>query len=184
MTAFLALFRGINVGGNHKVKMDELKAVHEALGLTDILPYIQSGNVVFKSDDKDEAQLQQLIEDSFATKFGFHSNVIIRTSAELNEIIERNPFQNQSDKESKWIVVIFLATFPDPTAQEALLKAYAGPEEIHFRGKEMHIYYPDGMGRSKLSHSFIEKKLKTSGTARNWNTVLKLQELLLTRSLS
>ncbi len=177
MTAFLSLFRGINVGGNHKVKMNDLKALHEALGLRDVVPYIQSGNVVFKSDDTDVAQLQKQIEDSFESKFGFSAEVIIRTADELSEIIEKNPFQNQSDKESKWIAVMFLAALPDITAQEALLTTYVGPEEIFFRGKEMYIYYPDGIGRSKLSHSFIEKKLKTGGTARNWNTVLKLLEM-------
>ncbi len=177
MTAFLSLFRGINVGGNRKVKMDDLKAVHEALGLRDVLPYIQSGNVIFKSDDTDSAQLQKQIEDAFETKFGFHSEVIIRTSDELSAIIDKNPFQNQPDKETKWVAVMFLATLPDITAQEALLKAYIGPEEILFSGKEMYIYYPDGIGRSKLSHSFIEKKLKTGATARNWNTILKLQEM-------
>ena len=178
MTAFLSLFRGINVGGNRKVKMADLKAVHEALGLRDVLPYIQSGNVIFKSDDTDTARLQKQIEEGFETKFGFHVEVIMRTSDELSAIIEKNPFQEQPDKESKRVAVVFLASLPDITAQEALLKAYVGPEEIFFIGKEMYIYYPDGSGRSKLSHGYIEKKLKTGGTVRNWNTTLKLQELL------
>ncbi len=178
MTAFLSLFRGINVGGNHKVKMDDLKAVHEALGLQDVLPYIQSGNVVFKSNDTDILQLQKQIQDSFESKFGFHSEVIVRTSDELSAIVAKNPFQDQPGKELKWVAVIFLATLPATTSQEALLKAYIGPEEIFFSGKEMYVYYPEGMGRSKLSHSFIEKKLKTGATARNWNTILKLQELI------
>ena len=178
MTTFLSLFRGINVGGNHKVKMADLKELHEALGLRDVLPYIQSGNVVFKSDDTDAGQIQKQIEDSFAARFGFRSEVIVRTSDELSAIIEKNPFQGQPDKESNWIAVMFLATPPDIAAQEALLQTYVGPEEIFFSGKEMYIYYTNGIGRSKLSHSFIEKKLKTGGTARNWNTILKLQELL------
>ena len=178
MTAFVSLFRGINVGGNRKVKMDDLKAVHEALGFRDVVPYIQSGNVVFKSDNADPPRLQKQIEDSFETKFGFHAEVIIRTLDELNEIIEKNPFQGQPDKELKWIAVLFLATCPDNAAQENLLKTYVGPEEIFFSGKEVYIYYTDGMGRSKLSHTFLEKKLKTAGTVRNLNTILKLQELL------
>lgn len=178
MTAFISLFRGINVGGNHKVKMVDLKDLHEALGLKDVLPYIQSGNVVFKSDATDTALLQKQIEDSFETIFGFHAGVIIRTSDELSEIIEKNPFQGQPGQESKWLAVMFLAAHPDIAAQEALLKTYDGPEEIFFIGKEVYIYYTNGIGRSKLSHSFIEKKLKTGGTARNWNTILKLQELI------
>ncbi len=177
MTTFLSLFRGINVGGNNKVKMDELKAVHAALGLTDVLTYIQSGNVVFKSDRTDTTHLQQQIAASFATTFGFHAEVTIRTCDELNTIIAQNPFQNQPDKDPKWIAVLFLATLPTSTAQETLHASYTGPEEIFCIGKEVYIYYPDGIGRSKLAHSFLEKKLQTSGTARNLNTILKLQEL-------
>lgn len=73
---------------------------------------------------------------------------------------------------------MFLAARPEDSGQDALRTAYNGPEEIFIIGQEMYIYYPDGMGRSKLSGSFIERKLKTVGTARNWNTVLHLQEML------
>jgi len=178
MTAFVSLFRGINVGGHHHISMDELKDVHEALGFKDVLLYIQTGNVVFTSDDADVARLRRHIEDGFEKKLGFHVEVLVRTSAELREIIEKNPFQGQPGKESKWVVVMFLAARPDATAQEDLLKTYIGPEELFFIGKEVYIYYPNGIGRSKLSNSFIEKKLKTVGTARNWNTILQLQKLL------
>jgi uncharacterized protein (DUF1697 family) len=178
MTAFVSLFRGINVGGNRKVRMSELKEVHESLGLKDVLPYIQSGNVVFNSDDADLARFRRQIEDGFEKKFGFHVEVFVRTSAELSDIIDKNPFQGQQSKESKFVTVMFLADRPKDTAQEDLLKTYTGPEEIFFIGKEMYIYYPDGVGRSKLSHSYIEKKLKTFGTGRNWNTVLQLQKLM------
>ena len=178
MTAFVSLFRGINVGGNRKVRMGELKEVHESLGLKDVLPYIQSGNVVFKSDDADLARLRRQIEDGFEKKFGFHAEVFVRTSVELSDIIDKNPFQGQQSKESKWVAVMFLAARPEDTVQEDLLKTYVGPEEIFIIGKEMYIYYPDGIGRSKLSHSYIEKKLKTVGTGRNWNTILQLQKLM------
>ncbi len=178
MTAFVSLFRGINVGGHRQIKMNELKELHESLGLRDVVPYIQSGNVVFTSDDADVVQLQRHIEDGVEKIFGFHAEVIVRTSAELRDIIENNPFHGQQSKESKWVVVMFLTARPDDTAQEDLLKAYVGPEELFIIGKEVYIYYPNGIGRSKLSGSFIEKKLKTVGTARNWNTILKLQELM------
>jgi uncharacterized protein (DUF1697 family) len=178
MTAFMSLFRGINVGGHRQIRMNELKDLHESLGLRDVLTYIQSGNVVFTSDNADVAQLQRHIQDGFEKKFDFPAEVIVRTSAELRDIIENNPFQGQPGKESKWVVVMFLAASPDNAAQEDLLKAYAGPEELFFIGNEVYIYYPNGIGRSKLSGSFIEKKLKTVGTARNWNTILKLQELM------
>lgn len=178
MTAFVSLFRGINVGGHHKIRMDELKDMHESLGLRDVVTYIQSGNVVFKSDDADAIRLRKQIEEGVEKSFGFRAEVLVRTSAELKDIIDKNPFQGQQSKESKWVVVMFLATQPATTAQEDLLKTYVGPEELFIIGKELYIYYPDGIGRSKLSGSFIEKKLKTVGTARNWNTILRLQELL------
>ena len=178
MTAFMSLIRGINVGGHRQIRMNELKELHESLGLRDVLTYIQSGNVVFTSDDADVARLQRHIEDGFEKKFDFHAEVIVRTSVELRDIIENNPFHGQPGKESKWVVVMFLAASPDNTAQEDLLKAYGGPEEIFIIGQEVYIYYPNGIGRSKLTGSLIEKKLKTVGTARNWNTILKLQELM------
>ena len=181
MTAFVALFRGINVGGNRKVRMEDLKALHTSLGLQDVASYIQSGNVVFTGEDTENAnpaELRKRIEESFEETFGFHSDAILRSSSELDEVIARNPFAGQAGKESKWVAVVFLAGRPDSAAQEALLKAYSGPEEIFFDGKEMYIYYSEGMGRSKLTNSLIEKKLKTVGTTRNLNTILQLQAMM------
>jgi uncharacterized protein (DUF1697 family) len=177
MTAFVSLFRGINVGGR-VVRMAELKALHEALGLKDTLTYIQSGNVIFTSDDTSPAQLEQQIEESFAAQFGFRSAVMVRSAAELDAIIEKSPFQGQSGKAPNWIVVMFLTSSPEDGALEALRSAYHGPEEIVLISKELYLYYPDGIGRSKLTNSLIEKRLKTAGTARNWNTVLQLQKML------
>ena len=178
MTRFVSLFRGINVGGHQQVRMDELKALHISLGLTDVVTYIQSGNVVFTGDDADVAQLARRIEDGFAQKFGFSTKVIVRTSAELQDIIAHNPFQDQPQKESKWVVVLFLATRPDSTALEDLQKSYDGPEEFYLLGQELFIYYPDGIGRSKLTAPLLDKKLKTTGTGRNWNTILQLQKIM------
>lgn len=178
MTTFVSLFRGINVGGHQVVRMDELKALYESLGFRDVVTYIQSGNVVCTGDDADPAQLSRQIEDAFAQKFGFQARVIVRTATELQKIIENNPFQNQPAKESNRVLVMFLAAPPESAVQEDLHKAYAGPEEIHIVGQEVYIYYPNGMGRSKLSHTLIEKKLKTVGTGRNWNTVLQLQKMM------
>src|SRR5256714_14514906 len=156
MTRFVSLFRGINVGGNHPIRMGELKDLHESLGLKDVVTYIQSGNVVFTSDDADLAQLPRHIEDGFAQKFGFHVKVMVRTSAELRDIISNNPFQNQPMKESKWVVVVFLATRPESTALEDLQKTYVGPEELCLIGQELYIYYTNGIGRSKLTGTLIE----------------------------
>lgn len=178
MTAFVSLFRGINVGGNQIVKMNELKALHESLRLRDVVTYIQSGNVIFTSDETDPAQLAQEIEEAFARQFGFRVSVIVRSLAEIEGIIEHNPFQNQPEKKPAFILVLFLASRPESGALTELRQAYSGFEEIHLIGQELYLYYPDGMGRSKLTLPLIERKLKTAGTGRNWNTVLQLQKLL------
>jgi len=178
LTACVSLFRGINVGGNRIVPMKELKSLHEALGFRDVVTYIQSGNVVFSSDKTDPAQLASQIEESFAQKFGFRSQVIVRTSTELEETIANNPFQNSPEKEPNRILVLFLATRSESGALEDLKKPYNGPEEMYLIGQELFIYYPEGMGRSKLTLPLIEKKLNTAGTGRNWNTVLRLNEMM------
>jgi uncharacterized protein (DUF1697 family) len=179
MTRCVSLFRGINVGGHQAVRMNDLKDLHESLGLKDVATYIQSGNVVFTGDAADPAQLARQIEESFAQKFGFHVKVMVRTAAEFSDIIDNSPFQNQPAKESKWIVVLFLASRPDSTALADIQKTYDGPEELFLIGQELYIYYPNGIGRSKLPLPLIEKKLKTVGTGRNWNTVLQLQKMML-----
>jgi uncharacterized protein (DUF1697 family) len=159
--------------------MNELKSLHEALGFRDVVTYIQSGNVVFTGDEADPAQLSKLIQESFAQKFGFRSQVIVRTSAELEETIANNPFQNSPEKEPNRVLVVFLATRPESSTLEDLKKSYSGHEEMYLTGQELFVYYLDGMGRSKLTLPLIEKKLKTVGTGRNWNTVLQLQKMML-----
>ncbi len=182
MPKCISLFRGINVGGHHMVRMQDLKGLHETLGLTEVVTYIQSGNVVFHSDDTDMAQLARRLEESFAQKFGFQANVVLRTAIDFELLVAQNPFQHDQEKESKWIIVLFLATHPDPGALDYLKQIYSGPETFHLIGQELFIYYPNGSGRSKLTNALLDRALKTSGTARNWNTVLQLQKLLQNRS--
>ncbi|HLG63640.1 MAG TPA: DUF1697 domain-containing protein [Ktedonosporobacter sp.] len=177
MSTFVSLFRGINVGGKRIVPMKELKELYESLGFKNVVTYIQSGNVVCSSDDTDMALVSQRIEESFGAKFGFHSNVIVRTAAELQAIIECNPFQGQPAQEANRQLVLFLALQPASTALEDIHQAYSGPEELSLIGRELYIYYPNGVGRSKLTLTLLEKKLKTAGTGRNWNTVLQLHKL-------
>ena len=180
MTVYVSLFRAINVGGKRKVKMADLVALHAALGFHSIASYIQSGNVIFQSDDSSQKHIQSSIEESFATTCGFHSDVLLRSFAEIEQIIAQSPFQQQTEKDPKRLAVMFLAHHPADEDQEALHTGHKGPEEIVISQKEMYIYYPDGVGNSKLTNALIEKKLRTISTGRNWNTVLKLRELMLT----
>src|SRR5579859_4421896 len=124
LTACVALFRGINVGGNRIVPMNELKSLHEALGFREVVTYIQSGNVVFTGDETGPALIASQIEEGFAQKFGFRSQVIVRTAAELEETIANNPFLNSPEKEPNRILVLFLATRSESGALEDLKKPY------------------------------------------------------------
>jgi uncharacterized protein (DUF1697 family) len=178
MTTCVSLFRGINVGGHHTVPMGDLKGLHESLGLTRVVTYINSGNVVFTSEMVDPSQLIRQLEEGFVAKFGFHSAIILRTAPELDAIVASYPFQNQPEKEPNLVIVTLLAAHPTPEAAEDLLQAHAGPEEMRLVGRELYVYYPSGSGRSKLNNTVIEKRLKTMGTGRNWNTILQLQKML------
>ena len=177
MPVYISLLRGINVGGHKRIKMAELRALYESLGLAGAQTLLQTGNVVFKSDIDDPAQVCKLIEDGIEQQFGFHSQIILRTPDELRGVIERNPLFARSAFDPKKLLVMFLADIPALNAIDDLIEAHTGPESIDIDGREAYLYYPDGMGRSKLSNVLVEKKLGVAGTGRNWNTVTRLNEL-------
>ena len=173
MPAIISLLRGVNVGGHNKIKMDELRTVYESLGLRDPQTYVQSGNLVFHSKVRDLVLLARRIEDAIETKFGFRPDVVLRTTSEMREVVAKNPFAKRRGLDPSKLAVTFLAEDPAAAVREAVLVIKADPEELHLRGRELYIYFPDGMGRSKLVPA-LSRALKNSGTARNWNTVTKL----------
>ena len=177
MAAIISLLRAVNVTGYNRVKMDALRELYESLGLRGAQTYVASGNVVFRTDAKDTARLQKRIEDAIEKTFGFRTGVVLRSSAELKDIIRRNPFAKRSGIEPNRLVVSFLAGEPGPECQEKIAQIKVGPEEMYLDGRELFIYYAGGMGKSKLTPAVIERALKVSGTARNWNTVTKLHEM-------
>lgn len=177
MTVFVSLFRAINVGTN-KVGMPRLKEMHQRLGFENPRHYLQTGNIVFESDEKDSDKVTGQLKKEFEKEFGFGTEVMVRTAAEMKNIQANNPWPDGKAKETKWLVVMFLTGEPAKEAQEALTTAYTGPEEIVFSGKEIYIYYVNNIGNSKLTNAYIEKKLKVLGTGRNWNTVNKLLEMM------
>ena len=176
MPAIVSMLRGVNVGGHNMIKMDALRALYESLGLRDAQTYVQSGNVVFRTQARDLALLSKKIEDGIERGFGFRPSVILRTSSELRDVIARNPFAKRDGIEPGKLVVTFLAGDPAPDARAKLLSIKTGPEELRMDGRELYIYFPDGMGRSKLP-PLLEKALRVPGTGRNWNSVTKLLEL-------
>ena len=177
MGVIVSMLRGVNLGPHRRMKMDALREVYESLGLTDVQTYVQSGNVVFRARERDLPKLAKRIEAAIEKKFGFRSDVILRTTAELRGIIARNPFATRTDVEPNKYLVTFLASDPGQELREKVLAIKADPEELHFDGSEMYIYFPNGLARPKLSVPAIEKVLKITGTGRNWNSVLKLLEL-------
>jgi uncharacterized protein (DUF1697 family) len=177
MTVVICMLRGVNVGGHNMIKMEALRALHESLGLLDAQTYIQSGNVVFRATGRDLVSLAKKIGNAIEAKFGFRPGVILRTASDLREAIARNPFAARPGIDPRKLVVTFLLDDPGPEARKKALSIKADPEELRIVSREVYVYYPDGMGRSKLPAALIEKTLQTPGTARNWNTVTKLLEM-------
>jgi len=176
MTVIISMLRGVNVVGHNKIKMDALRELYESLGLRDPQTYIQSGNVVFRAEAKGLAPLAKRIEDAIERKFGFRPGVILRITSDLRDVIARNPFANRHGIDASKLLVTFFAAVPGPEVQDEILGIKADPEELRIDGRELYVYFPDGIGRSKVRPA-IEKALKKSGTGRNWNTVTKLLEI-------
>lgn len=159
------------------IKMEALRSLCESLELQNPQTYVQSGNVVFKTKEKDIAKLARRIADEIERKYRFRPEVVLRTASDLRSVIAQNPFGKRRDIEPGKLIVNFLATDPDLEARQQLLKIKVDPEELRPGKRELYVYFPNGMGRSKLSFISIERTLKTRGTARNWNTVTKLLEM-------
>jgi uncharacterized protein (DUF1697 family) len=175
MTTVVALLRAVNLAGHNRIGMDALKELFASLGFAGVRTYIQSGNVLFRTERT--AGVRRRIEDAFEREFGFRSDVILRTEDELRSVVARNPFAARRDLDAARIAVTFLASDPGPAARKKLLDIKIGPEELVADGCELYIYHPDGMGRSKLPVAAIGKALGVPGTSRNWRTVTKLLEL-------
>jgi uncharacterized protein (DUF1697 family) len=176
MPVLISILRGVNVGGHNKIKMEALRALYESLKLESPRTYVQSGNIIFRTKEKNLDALAKKIQIAIERKFSFRPEVILRTTEELRAAIAASPFAGRNLEPGK-TVIIFLAGDAGPEAHEKLLALKGHPEELHLRGRELHIYFPDGMGGSKLPWAKIEKLLGTPGTARNWNSATKMLDL-------
>lgn len=177
MPAIVCLLRGVNVGGNNKIKMDALRALCESLGLDSPRTYVNSGNAVFQAKERNLDSLARRIEDTIERSAGFRPAVILRTAAEMAEVVSRNPFASREDIPASKLLVTFLAREPDPAARVRAAGINRGPEELHILGREIYTYFPNGMGRSKFPFAAFDRALGVSGTGRNWNSVTKLLEM-------
>jgi uncharacterized protein (DUF1697 family) len=177
MAVIISLLRAVNVGGHNKIKMEALRALSESLGLGEAQTYVQSGNVVFRTEERDLGRLAKRIEEAIERSFGFRPAVILRKASELRAVVERNPFARRRGIDPSRLLILFLERDPGGEARAKVLGIKADPEELRMEGREVYIYYPDGMARPTLPWAAIEKMLQTPGTARNWNTVRKLVEM-------
>ncbi len=173
MAVVIAMLRGVNLAGHHKLSMEALRKHCTGLGFEDAQTYIQSGNVVFR-DRGDPATLAHRLEDGIEAKFGFRPPVVLRTAPELRKVIAKNPFAGRSGIEPSKLLVIFMAASPARAALKQVLAMPCEPEELRASGRELYIYYPEGMARPKIPLVRLEKALQCPSTGRNWNTVLKL----------
>jgi uncharacterized protein (DUF1697 family) len=174
MTPYIALLRGVNLGGNRMVAMADLRALCERLGFQDARTLLQSGNLVFQSAGRKPAALEKLLEAETARRLRIETTYFIRTASEWDDVIARNPLTKEAQADPGRMVVMCLKDAPARGAEKTLRAAIKGPEIAHVDGREAYIYFPDGQGRSKLTTALLDKSLGTVGTARNWNTVKKI----------
>jgi uncharacterized protein (DUF1697 family) len=178
MKTCIALFRGINVGGNNKLPMKELVVVLEGLGLKNIRTYIQSGNVVF--DGKGEpAALAAKMGVAIKKSHGFEPKVLVLDAARLEQAIQANPFP-VGEAEGNTLHFNFLESVPPKPDMAGIEKIKAPSERYQLKGEVFYLHAPEGIGRSKLALS-MEKLLGVPMTGRNWNTVSKLKEMVETQ---
>jgi uncharacterized protein (DUF1697 family) len=174
MPVVISLLRGVNVVGHNQIKMDELRALYESLKFESPRTYIQSGNVIFRTRQKNSSALAKKIQEAIGSTFGFRPEVILRTTDELRSAIAASPFPSHRNLHPSKILVTFLACEPGAQAQAALLGLKGYPEEVHLKGQELYMYFPNGVGNSKLPWAKVEKLTQTTGTARNWNSVTQM----------
>jgi uncharacterized protein (DUF1697 family) len=171
MPVLVTFLRGINVGGHAIVKMDALRALFVSLKFRDPQTYVQTGNIVFKTSERSLPAIAVTIQRAIEKKFACRPEVILRTVEELRAVVARNPFAERPEIEPGKLLVSFLAGVPAKDAAESLRLMAISPEELHLLNREVYIYFPNGMGKSKLPWSRLDKVLKTPGTGRNWNSV-------------
>lgn len=177
MTTYVGVLRAINLGPHNRIAMGDLRAMLEKLGLADPKTLLLSGNVIFKSDTGSSAKLESILEAASTKHLKVTTDYFVRSAKEWQAIVDENPFTREAKSDPGHLLMMCLRDAPMPAQVKALQEAITGRELVKAKGRHAYFVYPDGVGRSKLTIQKIEKALGTRGTARNWNTVLKLAEL-------
>lgn len=176
MTTYVALLRGVNVGGHKKLPMADLRTALCSVGCANVRTYLQSGNAVFTSDREDAAALTREIRAHVAATLGLDVGVLLRTREELAAVVASNPFPVTATAGAK-VHVVFLSANPSPEQWTTVDPASFAPDEFRLGDRAVYVWYPNGAGRSKLTLDVWERRLGVCATARNWNTVTKLLAL-------
>ena len=177
MTKHLALLRGINVSGHNMIKMEALKAALEAIGFTNVITYIQSGNVFVETEEESSFGVGFKIKQEIFKTFGHEVPVIVIGKNDLELCFKNNPFLKQKDVDTKKLYVAFISKELSSSAINELKISQFKPDEAVIDGNRIFIKYDIGAGKTRLDQKYIEKKLNVTATIRNWNTVTKLLEM-------
>jgi uncharacterized protein (DUF1697 family) len=175
MAIYIALLRGVNVGGN-MLKMDWLREVCAELDLKNVRTYVQSGNVVFEAG-KNSADWAKTLERTLGGKCRLPVSVLVRTAEEIARVAQGNPFLKEKGIDINRLGVTFLCDRPSPAALQSLTIPNAGRDRFVCVGSEIYLHCPGGFGKTKLSNNTFERLLSLRATTRNWNTVVTLAEM-------
>ncbi|MEU9242258.1 DUF1697 domain-containing protein [Streptomyces shenzhenensis] len=178
MTTFAALLRGINVGGNKRLPMAELRTLMTGLGYGSVATYLQSGQAVFTAAQGDAESLAAELTEAIEERFGFVAGVLVRDHAYLKAIVDACPFP-AADLAARQLHVTYLSEPVAPERYTDIDPAAHLPEEFRLGDRALYLYAPDGLGRSRLAEALSRPRIHKGliATTRNWNTVLKLVEL-------
>ena len=174
---YIGLLRAVNVGGANPVSMDDLRTLLTRMRLEGVQTLLQSGNVVFRTDEPAAASLEHRLEERIARDLRVRTDVFLRTTDEWSSIVRGNPFPEEAASAPGRLIVTTMKRAPSLEQWRALTAAIKGPERMTGVDRAAYIVYPDGTGRSRLTPDVIERHLATRGTSRNWNTVTKLADL-------
>lgn len=175
---FIGLLRAVNLGAHNRVSMAALREMAEGLGMRNARTLVQSGNLVFDTSSRSPSRLETLLERATAEHLGVTTDYVVRTPDEWREIIRGSPFGKEVETRPNLVHLMALKSEPSRAAAAAFERSLGGPERVHVAGRHVYIDYPNGAGPSRLTGALIEKRLGVRGTARNWNTVLKLNAMV------
>jgi uncharacterized protein (DUF1697 family) len=174
----VALLRAVNVGGSGRVQMADLRQLLSAMGFATVRTVLQSGNVVFGAGEEATERIERRVEAELRRALGVETDLFVRSADEWRELIRRNPFPREAERDPSHLVVALLRTAPEARQWDALRGSITGREQVRGFARHAYLVYPDGIRTSPVTAAWIERQLGTRSTSRNWNGVTKIAELL------